>query len=93
MMVALHVRRNSLPPQSLESVLVNYLASIPPGRLPGCDGMTTERMLRDYRELSEMGLVPDHHGLRSRHPELRPQLDEFFADASCFCGPDSPLPG
>jgi hypothetical protein len=63
---------------SLERLLIGYLTSAPPGRIPGCDGMTTSQMLREYPDLAAKGVVPGCGQLQRLHPHYRPQLERFF---------------
>jgi hypothetical protein len=64
--------------QSMESLLLSYIADAMPGRIPGCDGMTTRQMLRGYADLATKGLVPGVQQLRRWHPEFQTQLSGFF---------------
>ena len=73
------ISQNSLKQsQSLEQLLLDYLTAILPGRIPGCDGMTTQHMLRHYADLAGIGLVPGVHELKRWHPDFAAQLDRFF---------------
>jgi hypothetical protein len=57
----------------------SYLANIPPGRIPGCDGMTTDGMLSGYADFAARGWVPGYEELRQKHPEHALELAKFFS--------------
>lgn len=77
-MVSLASPISSRQSQSVESLLLSYLADAMPGRIPGCDGMTTRQMLRGYADLATKGLVPSYQQLRRWHPQYWLQLEGFF---------------
>ena len=77
-MVSLATSHYAKQTQSIEKLLMSYLADAMPGRIPGCDGMTTDRMLRGYADLATKGLVPGYQQLKRWHPEFQLQLDGFF---------------
>jgi len=63
----------------LQSVLLHYLRSVTPQYLPGVDGQTVDDVLSQYSELAARGVVPDRGRLAQQNPDLRPELDSFFA--------------
>ena len=77
-MVSLALPIHSRQNQSVESLLLSYLADVMPGRIPGCDGMTTRQMLKGYAGLATKGVVPGIQQLRRWHPEFQTQLSGFF---------------
>lgn len=86
-MVATHLENGCVHSRTLKSLLLDYLVAASPGRIPGCDGMTTDHMLRDYPDLVAKGLVPGYQQLHRWHPDFQPQLDGFFGKSSgaSFC--------
>jgi hypothetical protein len=77
-MLLLTLKNASFQPFSVEKLLVSYLVSAYPGRIPGCDGMATQQILKDYPQLAEKGVVPDCSQLFRWHPELQSLLKRFF---------------
>jgi hypothetical protein len=77
-MVSLATISSSHQTQTVENLLMSYLADAMPGRIPGCDGMTTQQMLRGYANLATKGMVPGRQQLQRWHPELQMQLNGFF---------------
>jgi hypothetical protein len=77
-MVTTAIPNSAHQTQSMEKLLLSYLADSVPGRIPGCDGMTTQQMLRGYANLATKGLMPGYQQLQRWHPDFKPELDGFF---------------
>lgn len=67
---------------SIEDLLLSYITAAMPGRIPGCDGMTTQHMLQGYAELASKGFVPDCQQLLRWHPHLATELEQFFGKSA-----------
>lgn len=77
-MVSLAPSQTAPQTQSVENLLLSYLADSIPGRIPGCDGMTSRQMLQSYADMASNGLVPRYQQLIRWHPEYQTQLSGFF---------------
>jgi hypothetical protein len=72
----------------LEEVLLHYLQTLDASLCPGGDGLTVEDILLTYPQASAVGQVPAPQELCREYPDLREDLDAFFARRS----PLQPVP-
>ena len=65
--------------ESLQRLLLHYLAEIAPGAFPGADGLHVNDVLHSYSRFAASGMVPGQRELLFQHPEFRIEVEAFFA--------------
>jgi hypothetical protein len=68
--------------QRIEDILLCYLQSNHAFLWPGADGLTLHEARDCYLQAMQVGIVPSWRELARRYPNLREQLEGFFASAN-----------
>lgn len=72
--------RSQVEDRLLERIMIDYLVSATPSHLPGGEGMRTNDILHEYKDLSVSGIVPVRSVLLLRHSELTAAIERFFPE-------------